>query len=198
DALKCIILGDRAAARKNYQAAMGQYDKAAGMSLPEEVLASVSKKRATTLHRLGKDEMAREALEQALDHDPDDAEARALLLRLKMPSPTPFGRPGDGEVVVKPVDPKKYGKEPKAMPAPKKPAVVEEPAKVEPPAEVGPAKVEPVKPPADKPDVVEDPGKAADEPEVKDDPAEVPEEKEKEKEEPAGKKKPKKRMAGPM
>ncbi|MEN8151750.1 MAG: hypothetical protein ABFS86_18180, partial [Planctomycetota bacterium] len=53
DALKCIILGDRAAARKNYQAAMGQYDKAAGMSLPEEVLASVSKKRATTLHRLG-------------------------------------------------------------------------------------------------------------------------------------------------
>ena len=193
--LKYIILGDRAAARKNWQAALGYYNKAAAMTLPEEVMASVSKKRASTLHRMGRNEAARVALGPALAFNPDDVEAVALMDEMKKLAPAPAEKAEplnttEEEVVAKPVDPKKYpAEEPKAMPVPEEQPAVGEPVEMTPPP------AEPEKKPVTV--VVEEPVVEPEQPEkpVVEEPVEVPAVKD----EPIKKKDaPKKRMSGPM
>jgi len=190
--LKYIILGDRAAAKKDWDAALGYYNKAAGFPLPEEVMASVSKKRAATLHRMGNDQAARVALGPALEFDPNDVEAVALLSEMKKLSPAPAAKPEklettEEEVVAQPVDPKKYpAEEPKAMPVPEEQPAVKEPGKMT-PAEA-----------PEKPVVVNDPAVEPAQPEPKEPAVETPVEVPAVKDEPVKKKTPKKRMSGPM
>jgi len=211
-ALKEIILGDRAAAREDWDAAMAHYNRAAAMDLPEEVLASVSKKRASTYHNMGQTENARVALQPALEYDPKDEEAAALLADIRKGVEPPALKPAklestEEDVTAKSVDPEKYTEEPKALPVPEAQPAVEEPGTVEaaeqpdgtqPPVEDEPAVETPVveEPAVEQPvveePVVEEPAKA--EPEKTE-----PPKKPKVEDEPVHKKgTPKKRMAGPM
>ncbi|MHC4859336.1 MAG: tetratricopeptide repeat protein, partial [Planctomycetota bacterium] len=177
DALKEIILGDRAMSKGKLALATAHLGNAADMDLPDDVMAEVEKKRGQVWHQQGYLKLAAKSYERALDLKPGDKEAEKLLAQLiKNPD-----RPPSATVEVTPVDPKRYETEPEALPVPEEPMTeepaVEEPAVEEPvveePAIEEPAVEEPaVEEPAIEEPVVEEP--AVEEPVVEEPAVEEP------------------------